>query len=121
EARSRRREEADSLDGNAPQNPSPHVGGYHGEMRVESIEAPSQQIFDVAVEPGGAFWLATSDGLFRHAAPLWNASADKEPFQPQPPEHSAISFTARNGDVWLSDQRGVTRFQNEKQQTFPRS
>src|SRR5690606_6402828 len=41
--------------------------------------------------------------------------------QPQPSERSAISFTARNGDVWLSDQRGVTRFQNAKQQTFPRS
>ena len=38
---------------------------------VANDEITAGQINDVAVEPGGAFWLATSDGLFRCAQPLW--------------------------------------------------
>ena len=38
---------------------------------IEDISAG--QISDVAREPGGAFWLATADGLFRCAPPLWAA------------------------------------------------
>jgi signal transduction histidine kinase len=38
---------------------------------IENDENPVGRIFDVAVEPGGAFWLATSDGLIRGAAALW--------------------------------------------------
>ena len=37
---------------------------------VEDI--PVRQFFDVAVEVGGAFWLATSEGLFRYAQLLWS-------------------------------------------------
>ena len=29
---------------------------------------------DLAIEPGGAFWLATSDGLFRYAPLAWRSS-----------------------------------------------
>lgn len=42
---------------------------------VKSDEVPVDQIFDVAVEPDGAFWLATSDGLIRGAAALWQKPA----------------------------------------------
>ncbi|HEY5912146.1 MAG TPA: ATP-binding protein [Verrucomicrobiae bacterium] len=38
---------------------------------VECDEVSARQYYDVAVEPGGAFWLATSDGLFRYAPLLW--------------------------------------------------
>ncbi len=38
---------------------------------VENDEISVGRIFDVEVEPGGAFWLATSDGLIRGAAALW--------------------------------------------------
>jgi signal transduction histidine kinase len=31
------------------------------------------QYFDFATEPSGAFWLATSDGLFRYAPPIWRS------------------------------------------------
>ena len=41
-----------------------------GEM-LENEEISARQYFDVAVEPGGAFWLATSDGLFRYARSIW--------------------------------------------------
>jgi signal transduction histidine kinase len=38
-------------------------------------EISPRQFFDVALEPGGAFWLATSDGLFRYAPALWRKPA----------------------------------------------
>ncbi len=38
-------------------------------QRYEEIYAG--QYYDAAVEPGGAFWLATSDGLFRYAPTVW--------------------------------------------------
>lgn len=38
---------------------------------AESDEIFARQYFDLAVEPGGDFWLATSDGLFRYSPPLW--------------------------------------------------
>jgi signal transduction histidine kinase/ligand-binding sensor domain-containing protein len=39
----------------------------------ESDELSARQFFDVAVESGGAFWLATSDGLFHYALPMWRS------------------------------------------------
>ena len=41
--------------------------------RIKSEEISAGQYFDLAVEPGGTFWLATSDGLFRHAPPVWRS------------------------------------------------
>ena len=41
----------------------------------QNEEIYARQFFDVAVEPGGAFWLATSDGLFRYAPALWRKPA----------------------------------------------
>ncbi len=39
---------------------------------IEREEISAGQISDVEVEPGGAFWLATSEGLFRGALPAWS-------------------------------------------------
>src|SRR5882724_7073050 len=38
---------------------------------VETEEVSARQYFDVAIEPTGPFWLATSDGLFRWAPLNW--------------------------------------------------
>jgi signal transduction histidine kinase len=38
---------------------------------VEIDDISVGRIFDVTVEPGGAFWLATSEGLIRGSAELW--------------------------------------------------
>ncbi len=38
---------------------------------VPNEEISARRFFDAAVEPGGVFWLASSDGLFRHAPPAW--------------------------------------------------
>ncbi len=46
-----------------------------GREVIESEESSARQYYDVAVEPGGAFWLATSDGLFRYAPLTWRSPA----------------------------------------------
>jgi signal transduction histidine kinase/ligand-binding sensor domain-containing protein len=41
-------------------------------LEVPEREGPlAAQIYDVAVEPKGVFWLATSEGLYRHTPLLW--------------------------------------------------
>lgn len=40
---------------------------------VPDDEISARRFFDMAMEPSGAFWLATSDGLFRYSPPLWQA------------------------------------------------
>lgn len=40
---------------------------------VENEEISARQFSDVAVEPSGAFWLATADGLFRYALQSWRS------------------------------------------------
>ncbi len=40
---------------------------------VENEEISARQYFDVAIEPSGVFWLATSDGLYRCDPPLWRS------------------------------------------------
>ena len=42
-----------------------------GSEITENEEISARQYYDVAVEPGGTFWLATSDGLFRYAPLAW--------------------------------------------------
>ena len=38
---------------------------------AECDEVLARSYYDVAVQPGSTFWLATSDGLFRYAPALW--------------------------------------------------
>jgi signal transduction histidine kinase/ligand-binding sensor domain-containing protein len=40
---------------------------------VEYQEISAGQFNEVAMEPGGTFWLATSDGLFHYAPSLWSS------------------------------------------------
>jgi signal transduction histidine kinase len=44
-----------------------------GSEIVENTEISARQYHDVAIEPGGIFWLATSDGLFRYSPLIWEA------------------------------------------------
>ncbi len=48
---------------------------FHSETEkpdlIETEEISARQYFDVALEPNGPFWLATSDGLFRFAPLTW--------------------------------------------------
>ena len=42
---------------------------------AEDQDISARQYFDMAMEPGGTFWLATSAGLFHYAPPLWRNPA----------------------------------------------
>jgi len=44
-----------------------------GAEMVESEEISARAYNDLAVEPGGAFWLATADGLFRYSPLAWRS------------------------------------------------
>ena len=46
---------------------------------TENEEVAARQYYDVAVEPSGIFWLATSDGLFRYAPLTWRAPRSSLP------------------------------------------
>ncbi|HEV2207232.1 MAG TPA: ATP-binding protein [Verrucomicrobiae bacterium] len=47
----------------------------NGRELTQNEEISPRQFLDLALEPGGAFWLATSDGLYRYAPLLWRAPA----------------------------------------------
>jgi signal transduction histidine kinase len=70
---------------------------------IEDEELSGRRLFDVAVEPGGAFWVATGDGLFRHAPALWRV----------PPALAAISgpvhsvTTDAGGVLWFVTSGGL--------------
>ena len=85
-------------------------------------DLPVSQVLGIAVEPGGATWLATADGLFRRGPEIWEpvprgrelpqeTAGAVTRIQPGmavpaggPPDSTTIwltSFIARNGDVWL--------------------
>jgi signal transduction histidine kinase len=42
---------------------------------IANEDCASHKFFDAALEPGGAFWVATVDGLFRYAPLPWRAPA----------------------------------------------
>jgi signal transduction histidine kinase len=63
---------------------------------VENDELGARQYFDVAVEPGGNFWLATSDGLFRHSPLIWQTPAASAA------PGASISFVGKDPDkLWF--------------------
>ncbi len=50
--------------------------GHEGETElVPNDDCTARRFFDMAIEPDGAFWLATMDGLFRYAPPVWQTPA----------------------------------------------
>ena len=70
--------------------------------KVNNEEISVRQYFDLAVEPGGDFWLATSDGLFRYAPPVWRIPGSLQNI------NSLIHCLAEdsNGQLWfVSDGR----------------
>jgi len=88
-------------------------------------EFSNRRILDTALEPDGALWVATSDGLFRQSPAIWESADRQSPDRPGPtlattvradPETDAPSvvpdelapraewtarLVARNGDLWL--------------------
>lgn len=112
-------------------------GGSAVPQRREELRAHA--ITGAAVEAGGAFWLATDQGLFRHLPTLWQtepmppraAAAMPRPPATIPDElgpHSQWTafLTARYGDLWLGGgpdvawrHRGEWRIFNSTNQIGP--
>ncbi len=84
------------------------------EMTVNE-EISAHRYFDLAVEPGGIFWLATSDGLFRYAPLLWQG----------PPGggnlNSPVNAIAedREDALWVASGNSLHRFLNNQWQEHP--
>jgi signal transduction histidine kinase len=86
-----------------------------GREAVENEENSVRQYYDLAVEPGGAFWLATSDGLLRYAPLTWRRPA---------PAHQINSLVHglagdEAGRLWFVSGTALHVLQNDRHQEYP--
>jgi signal transduction histidine kinase len=86
----------------------------HEEMLPNEEIAP-RRYFDVAVEPGGTFWLATSDGLYRHSPAAWRTDP------PLGKPDSPILGIAEGEDdrLWVAAEGSLNVLQNNHWKTYP--
>lgn len=61
--------------------------------------------YDVALEPGGACWIAAADGLVRYAPFLWHAPPELERLQS--PVYSLVFESGSGSNLWLSLPEGL--------------
>jgi hypothetical protein len=88
----------------------------YGEPELaEYEELTARQYFDLAVEPTGAFWLASSEGLFRFAEPAWTAPMALRA------QNSPVHCLAADGEnrLWFCTSAGLSLFADEKHSFFP--
>jgi signal transduction histidine kinase len=82
---------------------------------IEDEEISAGRLFDVATEPGGAFWLATSEGLFRCAPLTWRS--------PDPVQgiHSFVHCLAAGpeGQLWFVSGGALCLLHNEQLRQYP--
>jgi len=76
-------------------------------------ELSVRRFFDCAVEPGGIFWLATSDGLIRYSPLTWRAAGDPE-------IKSSVRAIAedRENVLWIAADDGVHQRSKGRWQTY---
>jgi signal transduction histidine kinase len=81
----------------------------------ENEEISARRYWDVAVEPNGAFWLATSDGLFRHALLSWRSPAVVSKFS------SVVHCTAadREGRLWFISGNSLCALEKDTASEYP--
>lgn len=79
---------------------------------VQNEDISPHQFFDIALEPSGAFWLATSDGLFRYAPALWRKPAALRE------QNSPIGCLAADSEeqLWFVSGNSVDSLQNGRVQ-----
>jgi signal transduction histidine kinase len=82
---------------------------------AESEEGSGRQYYDLAVEPSGAFWLATSDGLFRYAPLTWRSPVPVRKITS--PAHCLTGDEA--GRLWFISGNGLHLLRNDHHQEFP--
>lgn len=81
---------------------------------AENDEISARAYFDVAVQSGSTFWLATSDGLFRYAPPLWRGPSALKRF------NSAVDCLAGDaaGGLWFVAGTHLGLLQGDQVKTF---
>jgi signal transduction histidine kinase len=84
-------------------------------FKIETEGMLAGQFRDVAVEPKGVFWLATSEGLVRYAPLLWRQPRDMTPADA--PVH-ALFETAR-GQLWAATAQNLMMLEEGRWTTFP--
>jgi signal transduction histidine kinase/ligand-binding sensor domain-containing protein len=84
---------------------------------VENEDVSARQYFDAAVERGGAFWLATSDGLVRYAPSSWRTPGAARGL------NSLIHCGAadQEGRLWFIAGGALHFLQNERRSEAPLS
>jgi signal transduction histidine kinase len=81
----------------------------------ETEELSARRYYDVAVEPGGVFWLATSDGLFRYSPAPWQTPAGVRHLR-----STIRSMTSDSkGRIWFISESGLHRLEGERDQAYP--
>jgi len=86
-----------------------------GREEIESEEGTARQYYDAAVEPGGAFWLASSDGLFHYAPFTWRSPSPVRSITS--PVHGLTGDEA--GRLWFAASGNLHVLQNESRREFP--
>lgn len=81
----------------------------------EYDEISARAYFDVAVQSGTTFWLATSDGLFRYAPALWRSPASLRRF------NSPVRCLEGDpvGGLWFTAAARLYLLQGEQAKAFP--
>jgi signal transduction histidine kinase/ligand-binding sensor domain-containing protein len=73
------------------------------------------QYFDVATEPGGIFWLATSDGLFRYTPSIW-----RKPVAAGEVSSLVHSLAAdAEGRIWFVANNQLHVIENDSSREYP--
>jgi signal transduction histidine kinase len=82
---------------------------------AENDEVSARAYFDVGVQAGSTFWLATSDGLFRYAPSLWRTPAGSRRI------NSAVDCAAGDpaGTLWFIAGGRLNQFQGDQLKTLP--
>lgn len=82
---------------------------------TENNEVSARGYYDVAVQPGSTFWLATSDGLFRYAPALWRSpTAARQLSAP-----IACLASDPSGGLWFSAGTRLCLLQGDQLKVFP--
>ncbi len=86
-----------------------------GRDAIEGDEGSVRQFYDLAPEPGGAFWLASSDGLLRYAPLTWRSPSTVR--KVSSPIHCLTGDGA--GRLWLVSGSALHLLFNDRYQAFP--
>lgn len=90
-------------------------GEEGGPEMAPNEEISARTYYDLAVEPGGAFWLATSDGLFRYTPLAWRSPRCAQKINS--PVHCLAGD--KEGQLWFISGSALHVIRNESHEEYP--